>query len=168
MKLTFLIPFVFLVKIIGQDTTFDLDLIKFRGMNFSADKEEIIAAFGEPEINDPEYECGFYSNDQPGGPYYQLVYDGFNYIGSDQEKFILEEVQFDKKGDVKIYYGNQVISGLTTKEEFIQIFGDYARKYFQNYPDKNGIVIFSSKNDDGGTFIFEGNRLIKFEYFSPC
>ena len=168
MKLAFLVPFILLFNLKGQDTTFDLDLIKFRGINFTADKEEVIAAFGNPKIIEPEYECGFYSNDQPGGPYYQLVYDSFNYIGSDQEKFILEEVHFDKKGEITISYGDQVISGRTTKEEFIKIFGDYAKKYFQNYPDKDMIVIFSEKDDDGGTFIFEENKLIKFEYFSPC
>lgn len=168
MKLTILIPFILLFNIKGQDTTFNLDLIKFKGINFSVEKEEVIAAFGKPKIYVPEYECGFYSNFEEGGPYYQLVYDSFNYIGSDQEKFILEEVQFDKKGDITIFYGDQVISGLTTKEEFIQIFGDYAKKYFRNYPDKNMIVIFSEKNDDGGTFIFEGNKLIKFQYFSSC
>ena len=168
MRLTFLIPVTFLFNILGQDTNFNLSEIKFRGIGFSATKEEVVTAFGKPNIHYPDYECGFYSNYKEGITYYQLIYNDFNYIGRDEEGFILEEVKFDKDGKTKLFYGDQVISGLTTKEEFIQIFGDYAKEYFLNYPDADTIVIFSEKDDDGGRFSFEGNKLSKFEYYSPC
>ena len=37
-------------------------------------------------------------------PFYQLTYTGFNYIGSDNSQFYLENVHFDAKGSVKLMY----------------------------------------------------------------
>ena len=72
-----LLPFVAL----AQDIDFDFDKIKFEKLGFRIEKEEIIRAIGQPKIVDTNYECGFYAKDQPDGPYHQLQYKGFNYIG---------------------------------------------------------------------------------------
>jgi len=156
----FTLILIFHFTFLGQQEGFDLNKIKFRGLDFFVTKEKVIATFGEPKIIDPEYECGFYSNNQTGGPYYQLMYDNFNYIGSETENFQLENVEFDIKGEIRLAYGDYEISGLTTKNEFAKLFG--------KYPDDDVIIIFSEGSDDGARFRFKDEKLIKFEYWSPC
>jgi hypothetical protein len=138
----------------GQLSNFDLNKIKFRGLEFSTTKQTIIKAFGQPKIVDTDYECGFFTNDQPGGPYYQLIYADFNYIGSDKEKFYLQKVKFDSKGKMIIKYGDKELSGLTTKEQFCKIIGDAFDNIFKN-PDSDSILIYSKDSDDGAAFTFK-------------
>jgi hypothetical protein len=154
--------------VFGQSAEFNLREIKFNGLGFSEKKDVIIKTLGKGKIAQPEYECGFYSNDQPGGPFYQIIYPGFNYIGSDKERFILEIVSFDPKGEVKMKCGDEELSGLTTRSNFIKIFGEYARKYFEEHPDDDSILLHSKGSDDGGTFIFKNGKLVRFRYWSPC
>ena len=159
-----LLPFVAL----AQDIDFDFDKIKFEKLGFRIEKEEIIRAIGQPKIVDTNYECGFYAKDQPDGPYHQLQYKGFNYIGNDKEEFVLENVSFDPKGKVKMEYGSKSLSGLTTKPEFIAIFGETAKKHFIESPNKESILLFSKETGDGAMFTFQDGRLIKYAYWSPC
>jgi predicted proteasome-type protease len=79
----------------GQQNDFELTNIKFKGLEFKTTKENIIKSFGQGKKLETDYECGFFTNDQSGGPYYQLVYADFNYIGSDKEDFVLQSVKFD-------------------------------------------------------------------------
>src|SRR5690606_35883589 len=95
----------------APENPFEFDKIRFRGIGFATDKQTILNAFGKPAVNYPKYECGFYEDSQPNGPYYQFIYDGFNFIGSDKENFILEVVQFDPAGKMKLQYGVHEISG---------------------------------------------------------
>ena len=168
MKLILTLSIFLSTSLIFQGDDFDLNKIGFHGLNFFATKSEVMAKFGDPKINEPNYECGFYSNDQPRGPFYQLVYKDFNYIGSDQEKFLLEEVLFDKEGQININYGSQKLNGLTTKRAFAEIFGSYAKELIDKYPDNKAFILFSNERDDGARFTFESGKLIKFEYWSPC
>lgn len=152
----------------GQQQEFDLKKIAFHGLSFSQPKEIIKKKFGEPEVHFPAYECGFHADDQPGGPYYQLVYPNFNYIGSDTENFFLEHVEFDLAGKIRLYYKGEVLSGLMTKAEFAAILGSSAKEHFKNYPADDDILLFSEGSDDGARFVFKNEKLIRFEYWSPC
>jgi hypothetical protein len=152
----------------GQEVDFELKNMKFKGLEFSTTKENIIKAFGEGKKVEADYECGFFTNDQERGPYYRLVYVDFDYIGSDKDKFFLHHVTFDTTEKMKIDYGGKEISGQTTRGEFIKIFGDKIRAYFERYPDKDSILIYSKGSDDGAIFTFKNNKLTKFEYWTPC
>src|SRR5688572_2737723 len=100
----------------GQDSDFDLKNIKFKGLEFSTTKKAIINSFGEGKRVETNYECGFFTNDQEGGPYYQLAYSNFNYIGSDKEKFFyLQNVDFDAIGRMKVEYLGKDLTGKTTE-----------------------------------------------------
>lgn len=138
------------------------------GNDFILTKAQVIEAFGAPKINFPKYECGGYSDDVEGGPYYQLIYAGFRYIGSDQQTFILEEVQLDAAGKTSLRYDGQILNGQTTKAAFVKIFGDYAKAHFEQEPDSDGILLYDSNSDDGGVFIFKNGKLVAFEYWSDC
>jgi hypothetical protein len=152
----------------GQQVEFDLNQIKFHGLDFSLNKDLIIETFGNGKKVDTNYECGFFTNDQEGGPYYQLVYPDFNYIGSDKEKFYLANVNFDQVGRIKINYGEKDLNGQTTKEDFIIMFGEKAKKNFEKYMDTETLLLYSKEGDDGAIFRFKNGRLIKFEYWTPC
>jgi hypothetical protein len=152
----------------GQENDFDLKNIKFNGLEFSTTKEKIFKLFGAVKEIDTNYECGFFANDQDGGPYYQLAYTGFDYIGSDGGKFYLQHVNFDKPGKTRINYKNQILSGQTTKDNFIKMFGHIAREHFANNPGEQSILLYSKGSDDGAVFTFEDNRLVKFQYWTPC
>ena len=153
----------------GQQVDFELTNIKFKGLEFKTTKENIIKSFGQGKKLETDYECGFFTNDQAGGPYYQLVYTDFNYIGSDKEDFFLQSVKFDLKGNMKIRYKDKELSGQTTKEDFIRImYGDKEWENLKNYFDIDVLIIYSKNGDDGARFIFKNGRLNKFEYWTPC
>ena len=153
----------------GQQSDFDLKNIKFKGLEFSTTKESIIKSFGQGKRVETNYECGFFTNDQEGGPYYQLVYPEFNYIGSDKEKFFyLQNVEFDAKGRVKINYLGNELTGETTEGEFVKIFGEKVKNNFVKHSDHNTFLLYSKASDDGAVFFFRDGRLFRFEYWTPC
>jgi len=165
-RLTILMSLLTIVTY-GQVKDFDLGKIKFNGIGFIASKQTIIKTFGQPKIVDTDYECGFFTNEQPGGPYCQLVYTDFNYIGSEKENFCLQKVNFDPKGKVIIKYGDKELNGLTTVEQFCKIIGDTCDNIFPN-PDRDSVLVYSNDSDDGAIFTFKNGRLLKFEYWTPC
>ena len=152
----------------AQQSEFDFSKIKFKNLGFREAKESIIRSEGQPKIVDTNYECGSYAKDQPDGPYHQLQYKGFNYIGNDKEEFVLENVSFDPKGKVKFEYGSIELSGLTTKPKFLEMFGDIPKKHFIDSPNKESILLFSKETGDGAMFVFQDGKLVKYSYWSPC
>jgi hypothetical protein len=152
----------------GQKSDIELDDLKFKGLGIISTKGKIIESLGEPKIVDTNYECGAFTNDNPGGPYYQLVYTDFNYIGSDKEEFFLENVDFDINGKMKIYYQDKVLSGRTTVDDFIKIFGDKVKHSFVRHSDHDTFLLRSTDSTDGVVFTFKNGRLNKFEYWAPC
>lgn len=156
------------VAICAQDGGIDLEKISFKGLRLIATKEEIIKSFGRPDLVDANYECGAFTNDQPGVLYYFLDYKTFNYIGSDKEKFTLHKIAFDAKGSLELRYADKKLSGLTNRAEFIQVFGDVARNHFREDPDADSILLYSQDTDDGVIFTFRGDKLIGFQYWTPC
>ena len=166
MKIIFLILYV--GNAFGQDATFQLSKIEFDGLPFYTNKQLIEGKFGTGEIDTPRYECGFFTDDQPGGPYHQLVYSGFNYIGSVSEKFLLESVNFELCKDHQLKYDGVVLNAQTTQEIFSKIFGKYASDHFKEHPDNDGIILMVPDNDDGARFTFKNGKLVQFEYWSSC
>jgi len=152
----------------GQQVEFELKNIKFKGLEFSTTKEKIIKSFGQAKKVETNYECGFFTNDQEGGPFYQLEYKDFNYIGSDKERFYLENVNFDIKGETILKYADKELNGQTTRDDLIKVFGDTAKEHFEKYPENDAIVLFSKDSDDGARFTFKNGKLKKFEYWTPC
>lgn len=152
----------------GQESDFELKNLKFKGLEFNTTKEKLIKVLGHGKKVETNYECGFFTNDQDGGPYYQLVYSDFNYIGSDKGKFFLQNVQFDLDGKIKFYYQDIELSGMTNKDVFIKIFGKKAEENFTKHPDHETFFFYSKDSDDAAVFTFKNGRLHKFEYWTPC
>ncbi|CAG5069394.1 hypothetical protein DYBT9623_02130 [Dyadobacter sp. CECT 9623] len=142
--------------------------ITFNGLYFPVNKEAIIRKFGQGKIVQTDYECGAYSAEQEKGPYYQLAYKNFNFIGSDKEDFMLENVVFDAAGKTVVIYQKEILNGFTTKAQFITIFGSEVERLFENGQNGNTVLLQSKDSDDGLMFTFERGRLVKMEYWSPC
>lgn len=153
---------------LGQEDSFQLDKFQFDGVPFYSEKEAIENIFGPPEVRSPKYECGFHSDDQPGGPYYQLVYSGFHFIGSVKEKYLLEEVEFQHCVDRILKYDGHILNGKTTLDEFKNIFRESVNNQFQKANKQETLILQPHGNDDGAKFSFRNGKLIKFEYWSPC
>ncbi|HAC23775.1 MAG TPA: hypothetical protein DCE81_02545 [Cytophagales bacterium] len=151
----------------GQVSDFDLMQITFGGLNFSTPKQAIVEIFGQAEIIHTDYQCGFFTNDQPGGPYYQMVYTGFKYIGSDQEDFYLQQVDFNTGGQLILSYRDMKLSAETTVEEFCRIVGDSCHDVFRK-PVFDSVLLYSKGSDAGAIFTFKDGRLLRFEYWTPC
>jgi len=96
------------------------------------------------------------------------VYDHFNFIGRDKENFYLQHVALDDKGMIKINYNDKELTGLTTKEEFVKIFGEKAKEHFDKFPNQDTLILYSKANDGGGRFTFKNGRLSSWEYWTPC
>ena len=106
----------------GQELRFELELIKFKGLSYESSKGEITKIFGTPKIIDPQYECGAYSESQPGAPYEQLIYKSFIFIGNEKENYILDQITFYEKG-IFLEIDGYKLSNATSKDRFIKLFG---------------------------------------------
>ncbi|MEP1032490.1 hypothetical protein [Ekhidna sp.] len=148
---------------------FDLNKIEFKGLEFNSTRVEIEEICGVAKIVYPDYECGFHSPEQSGGPYYQLVYLGYNFIGSDKEEFQIEKIGFDPDGNSFIKYEGTRIDGTTTIDSLSELLGSSIATFFKTNPDKRSILLYSNNSDDGAVFTFNGiGNLSRFEYYSPC
>lgn len=161
--------FLLITGISQGQGAFDLNKISFCGLEFHTTKAKILNSFGAGKRIETDYECGFFTNDQVGGPYYQLIYAGFNYIGSDKEEFWLQSVVFDLEGTIKINYGEKELSAQTTKEDFVKIlYGDKKWERLEGRFDEDVLIIYAKDSDDGAKFIFKNGRLLRFDYWTPC
>jgi hypothetical protein len=166
LRLTSLLSLIVSISF-AQQSSLDLDRINFKGLGLKTNKKEINKLFGQGKKIDTNYECGFFTNDQPEGPYYQLTYNNFVFIGSDKGAFYLQSVDFDSKGVTILNYGNKIFSGTMTKEEFVDIFGDIAKEHFKD-PKNDKIVLIANGRDDGARFCFKDGRLVRFEFWTSC
>ena len=166
LQLTILLTLI-TISSFGQQYNFDLDRVNFKGLGLKTTKKVITENFEQGRRVETNYDCGFFASDLPGGPYYQLVYTDFTFIGSDKEEFYLQSVDFDPNGKMKLNYADKVLNGRTTKEEFIKMFGDTVKQHFDN-PDNKAIVLIATDRDDGARFTFKDGRLVRFEYWTPC
>jgi hypothetical protein len=151
----------------SQAISFEFKKICFQGLSFESSKDEIIEAFGIPKIVDPEYECGFYANSQPGSPYEQLIYNSFNFIGNAEENYILEKITSDENALLKLQFDGQSVNRKTSKERFIELFRSKAKVYFDDNPYADSIKLYPKGQDSTFIFIFKNDLLFRIEYWSP-
>ncbi len=171
MRTSFFSCFLFLLlqSTFGQTKFIDFSKIEFKGFRFWVKKQEVVTKLGKPILHYPKYECGYHADNwQDGGPYYQLKYTGFTYIGSDKERFVLEKVDFDRIGKIQLNYGQMTWSGQTTKEQIIWLFGDEIRDDFKKDERGDSVLIRNESTEDGAILTFKNGKLVRFEYWSPC
>ncbi|MFC6996695.1 hypothetical protein [Rufibacter roseus] len=171
MRAAFCLIFSFFIatgNTFAQDTTIDSKLLRLKGLPLIADKSSIVKTYGRPlKVDQPNYECGFYSHDSI--QYFQLWYKHLNFIGNDEEKYILENIKFHLNSSLSLEYGHWKLNSKLTKTAFVQIFGISELDSFTDR--KNGvteILMFFNNSDDGMIFSFKDDHLIEATYWSPC
>jgi len=164
----FFLLLTFATTVHAQEGNVELEHLKFSGLGFITTKDALIKSFGPGKEVSTNYECGFFTHDQAGGPYYELVYTDFNYIGSDKEPFFLQRIQFDTNRNLKLYYKDAVLSGETTLVDFIKIFGENVTDNLVKHTGHDTCLLYSKDSDDGIVFTFKKGRLTMFEYWTPC
>ena len=102
----------------------DFQLLRLGELNFYSTKSQIISQLGEPDnIYEPNYECGFLSEEEQGRKYYTLEYLGLTWTGNDAEKYLLEKLDFSKDEKLKLNYDQDEISSHSSVSEISRIFG---------------------------------------------
>ena len=167
MKKHIIITLLFFTQLsFGQ--TIDFGKFKYKGLNFFSSESDIIAKIGKPKkVYEPNYECGFLSNDEQGLIYYTLDYGKIKFTGNKTEKFVLEKINFENNNSMILNYGKYKLTNKTTFNELIEIFGKEITNLIGR--DLNGrFIIMHEKNDDGIAIEVKNGKLIQIEYWSPC
>jgi len=139
----------------------DSDNLRVNGLIYRASKEDIIKEFGKPiETFNPDYECGFLSNEMQGAEYYSMKYDFFVFTGNDTEGYLLEEVLMVSTLNARISYNGKTLSHSTTIQEFEEI--------FETTVESDSLLLFFKGADDALNFTFKNGKLTKIRYWSPC
>lgn len=147
-----------------------LSQVKFQGLSvFASTRTHIISRLGKPiRITQPKYECGFLSSAEQGKTYYSLHYQNLTFTGNAAEGYILEDVKFDAAGKITLTYKQWKFNSKTTVQNFERIFGQKV----MDGTDPDGTIrtlIYSEKQgEDGAMFHFKNDKLVAFEYWSPC
>lgn len=144
---------------------------KLKKMNRSVSEIEIKNLFGSDyKIINPNYECGFHSQEQ-GQDYYQLIFKDLTFIGNDTENYIIEKIIFNSSTKYKLEYESYSIDYTTTLNELFEFLGkERFNKIEHNSPvEEKYSVPCSAASDDAYIIIIGKDRKIKeLEYWSPC
>jgi len=146
----------------------DFDKLIFEDISCYSSKVNIVEKLGEPlKIYNPNYECGFLSSDEQMKEFETLEYENIKFTGNNEDKFIIEEINFNNKS-TSITYSNFQLNSETTLSDLEEIFGTIITNDFKN---DSGIVIVPNENkikEDGFQFVIKDGKLISIMYWSPC
>lgn len=147
--------------------SFDYKLFQYKELSFFNKKSEILNELGMPDsIIEPNYECGFLSENEQGKKYYSLKYGNVVFTGNDEEGYLLETIVFE--GGETMQYGDFMLTGQTTIADLTAILGNEWFTYLE-YPLNGSVVISFGETADDGIRIFILNGLLqKMHYWSPC
>lgn len=138
--------------------------IKFRGIKLKSNKSNILEIMGKPDsIVEPKYECGAFSEDWVGIPFYQYFYDRMNFIVF-EEKGEIENIEFIDDTEIEMN-GIKMNNEMTFKEisRLLKI------KTPSDNPSKNQIILYpKEKLDENYILEFKKDKLYKFDRFDPC
>src|SRR5690606_1316961 len=120
--------------------TIDFKLFKYNGLEFYLSKSEIKEKLGNPHKTfEPNYECGFLSADEQSTEYFTLDYGTVKFTGNENEKYLIELINFENDETIVLKYGEHSLTRETTMTELALIFGEHRITHYDN--DKNGRVM---------------------------
>lgn len=155
-----------------EERTFDATKFTLDGITcFRTTEEEIKKTYGDVALTETNYECGFFSVDQPGGPYFHMIYPALEWIGNSKEGYQIDEIQFDPEGKIQLKYEEFVFSGLNTQEELESYMGKKSNSIQIHQRDDEvlrSLLNYFDKSDAAFMLILKDGKLIEFQYWSPC
>jgi hypothetical protein len=157
---------LFLLSNTIQAQLLNKDLLKINGLDFLSNKEKIVTELGPPyQIIEPNFECGFLSSDGQGRKFFRLLYPGIQFTGNQNDNYLIEHVDFTNDELLQLTYGELIIDSDSAVLELAELIG--ADIDTENPNDKIFQAYFEY-SDDAILFTFQGARLVKMEYWSPC
>ena len=126
-----------------------------------SDSMQMIAWFGPPKkVARPAFECGFFSEQEQGRPFFELHYPGTTWIGNGQEGFSLKHLSL-QSGAYSFRYQNTSISAGMHKEALCNLFGIeiQATDSMSVRLDETEMVL---------EFLFEQGKLVEIALLTPC
>ncbi|UOK42106.1 MULTISPECIES: hypothetical protein [Flavobacterium] len=146
----------------------DFDEIKFKGLSLYSSKNQIIEQLGNPKKEYiSNYECGDFSSEEQGATYYSLDYGSVKFTGNQNEKYVIDKVDFENDKSLILHYQKHKLTCETTLNELVEIFGKQIIELIGS--ESNGaFIIQHSEYDNGIRFEIKNGKLITFEYWSPC
>lgn len=172
MKVIFIILISLATTVLNtQQENFDFKDLKFKELDFNTTELSITQSLGKGDkvsIDEDEYACGIFYSDT-GEKFYNLKYDHFTFTGNERLGFFIDYIDFDAIGKIKITYKGKALSGLTTKSEFLKVFSNIKKEYFENpEPTKDLTLIYTKYSETAGEFTFKNGLLIRFRYWYLC
>lgn len=164
MKILILITFLLNSNADG----FELRNLKINGLDFNTSQSEVEAVFGAAKKLETDYECGFFSIEQPNAPFFQLKYSDIVFIGNDKVGYQFQSIRINLNETIVVKYDGKLLNHQTSIEQFVEIIGDDANKLLENESRDQQIVLYSKGSDDAAFFTFKNGELLKIEYWSPC
>ena len=161
-----LILLAFLLNSGGAE--FELRKLKINGLDFMSTQNEVEAVFGEANKIQTDYECGFYSIEQPNAPFFQLQYSDIEFIGNDKVGYQFQSIRINIYETIEVKYDGKLLNFQTSIEQFVEIIGDDAKELLENDSRNQQITLYSKGYDDAAFFTFRNGKLLKIEYWSPC
>ena len=159
----FALPLLLLFSSMSVASGIDWYKLKLDNYSIFTTKDKLIKKYGAGKRNKPDYECGAFTDEQPGAPYHQIVYPSFTFIGGTKGNFLLQEYVFSDNAIGTLTYKDKKLSNATTIDEFIQIF-DLRLKDINT----EHVFLHSFTSDDAASFTFKNNKLSKLRYWTDC
>ncbi|RZT00062.1 hypothetical protein [Aquimarina brevivitae] len=152
---------------IGQQL--DFDKIQFRGLHFFSTKSQIIKTLGNPNQEfEPQYDCGGLSEAWQGAKYYTLKYQNVKFTGNNNEKYLIEEVDFKNESSVVLLYEDHILNRETTVEELVELFGRQIKEQINQGQGNGQFTVLHEIRDDGIILETKDGKLIRFRYWTAC
>jgi len=165
-----------------KETANVLGKLSVNGINFTADRQAILKAFGKPVKQfKPHYECGFLSSDEQGEIFYTLDYRLMKWTGNKKSGYIMEDLLITPEMKYIVHYKDKKLSSETTQDEFMRLTGvtDFRKNTGKENPEdlikakgnpklQTTSIDLQENSDDKYIFYFLKGKLCKIEYWSPC
>lgn len=138
--------------------------IRFKGLTLKSSKYKIEEIMGKPDsIIEPKYECGAFSEDWVGIPFYQYFYDEMNFIIY-EKKGEIENIEFIDSYSLDL--GEVFINNQMTFDEICRLLKiELPSSNFL----KNRIILYPKEElDENYILEFNNEKLYKFNRFDPC
>ena len=147
--------------ITAQKSTISTRDIRINGLGFYSTKQNIIDVFGKPAKEyQPNYECGFLSDDEQNVTYFTLEYADVKFTGNEKAKYVLDKIKFNDITNLTFIYKGKTFSRQTSVEDFCHFMG------VEN--SKTSFLFFVEDVDNALLFRFTNGFLSSIQYWSPC
>lgn len=144
---------------------FDKITLNGKSIYFGFERNEILKLYSKPiKEYDPKHECGFLTPiTDEDLPYNCLEYRNIRFTGNDDQKYIVEEINFTLFDFTKnkLMINGFIINNATTIENLRIILK-------KNVKIEDNVIILNGASDDQFTIEFKDNKIISLYYWSPC